>query len=106
MDEIPVVSDKDATQELPHVHDDVSSLANYFDVKPDEQSDRLKELASYLRNGKTEYSSFDMMRDLRDLMFKLGTPPIGTTQFDHAYSYAKLNGAIRSMEEQRVRMER
>ena len=75
-----------------HVDVKTDSLAGYFDVdgtNPKYQ-DKLKVIGQYLRGDTKEYDDIDMMRDLRNLMFKLGTPSMGTSLLDHAYAYSKI----------------
>lgn len=91
-----------------HVVNDVEPVKNYFkvyDPDPDQQM-KLTTLASYLRGDKKEYNEIEMSRDLTNLMFKLGTPPLGASILDHAYNYAKIARQIKDLESERAKFER
>lgn len=86
---------------------DPSPVASYFEiVNPDEkQAAKVKDITEYLRNGRKEYDQIDNIRDLKDLLHKIGTPPLGETIFDMAWQYAKINSQIRGLEAERARLE-
>lgn len=83
-------------------------VASYFNiVNPDgRESEKLADINKYLRGDKKEYDQIDNLRDLRELLNKLGTPPIGETLFDMAYQYARINSSIRQLENEKSRFER
>lgn len=83
-------------------------VASYFSiVNPDEkQASKLEAISTYLRGDKKEYDQIDMIRDLKNVLFKLGTPPVGETLFDMVWQYAKINSQISQLEAEKSRFER
>lgn len=91
-----------ATQELPHIHDEYAPLRNYFDIHDpsDTTVGKFKTIYEYLRSGKNEYSEFDLVRDIKDVQFKLGSTPVGQSRLDQLYAYAKLASQARQIDEE------
>lgn len=101
-------SQPEATQELPHVHDNFSSLRSYFDISDpsDKTQAKFKDIYEYFRGDKKEYQDFDLIRDLRDAQFKLGTTPMGESRLDQIHRYATLMRQSKQLEEELRSMSR
>lgn len=96
-------SSSTTSETLPSVHDDTAPIANYLGItSPNEASQsKINTIAQYLRGDKKEYTDIDLLTDLRGTMFKLGNPPIGTSQLDFLYNYAKLDNQIIQLQKQK-----
>lgn len=94
--------------ELNHVDVKTDSIASYFDVdgKDATTQQRLETIAKFLRSDTKEYDDIDMLRDLKHLMFKLGSPRMGTSMLTHAYEYAKIASQIAQSQKELERYER
>lgn len=99
----PKVESVSTTDKLPSVQDDTSSVANYLGISDpsSEAQSKIDAIAKYLRGDKKEYTDIDMLTDLKGTMFKLGNPPIGTSQLDFLYNYAKLDAQIDVLQKQK-----
>lgn len=88
------------TAEPSHIHDNYAPLRSYFDINdPSDQTvGKFKTIYEYLRGDKDEYNEFDLMRDMRDLQFKLGSTNLGETRVDQVYRYAKLASQAKQIE--------
>lgn len=106
-DEIVVTPKETATTttEPAYQVDETAAIARYFEITdPSGQAkNKMNTIKDYLRGDKKEYDDFDMLRDLKATMFKLGTAPIGTSELDHLYNYAKIQRQIDSLEKERER---
>lgn len=92
-----------STSNLPTVHDESAPIASYLGISDpsDSAKAKLTTITDYLRNDKKEYSDIDLLTDLKGTMFKLGNPPIGTSQLDFLYNYAKLDSQIMNLQKQK-----
>jgi hypothetical protein len=96
------------SSEPAHVHDDFAPLRNYFDIHDpsDVTTGRFKDIYEYLRHDKGEYSEFDLIRDVKDLSFKLGTPALGESRLDQMHRFAKLSRQARDIQKEIEGMQR
>lgn len=97
-------STSSSTSELPHVNTDTAFISNYLDydgVASEKMQAKMNDIYKHLRGDKNEYSEIDGLNDLRHLMFKLGTPPIGTSKLDHLFGYVKIQNRIDDLERER-----
>jgi hypothetical protein len=85
-----------STSEPANVDTDTAPISNYFGINDADatQKDKMSSVAQYLRADNKEYDQIDMLRDLKGLLFKLGTPPLGQSQLDMLYNYAKIAGRM------------
>lgn len=92
-----------STGKLPTTHNESAPVANYLNIAnpSTEAQAKLDTITKYLRGENKEYSDIDLLTDLRGTMFKLGNPPIGTTQLDFLYNYAKLDAQIEALQSQK-----
>jgi hypothetical protein len=86
-----------------HSVDDLAPVASYFGVDKAIEASKLSTIARNLRGDTKEMDEIDLMKALRDTMWKLGDPPLGSTALDHAYEFAKLDNQIRSLEEEKAK---
>ena len=93
----PIVSKPDAQ---PFVRNENAALQNYFGLEEGDSTDKLDTIREYLRGDNKEYTELQLLSDLRGLVNKLGNAPIGTSQFMHIYTYAKLAKQARSIEQE------
>lgn len=83
--------------------DDVRPIANYFGVDSTAEATKLTTIARNLRGDNNDMDEVDLLKALRETMWKLGDPPLGSTALDHAYEYVKLDNQIKSLEEEKAR---
>lgn len=70
-----------------------SEVANLFDLKPSEASefkDNINILIDYAKSQTDDHSPEGIKWAIRDLEFKLGTPPLGEKSINYLTMYAKL----------------
>lgn len=101
----------DTTATLPeasrsHSVDDIAPIASYFRVDATVEANKLSTIAHFLRGDNRDMDEIDLLAGLRSAMWKLGDPPLGSSELDHAYEYAKLGRQIKEMETERARYER
>jgi hypothetical protein len=88
---------------LPNTVDDLRPIASYFGVDPNTEGSKLSAIARNLKGDSKDMDEIDIMKSLRDVMWKLGEPPLGSSHLQHAYEYAKLDNQIRNLQEERQR---
>lgn len=96
-------ADGSAVAEPSASSDIIGPVAGYFGIgDPDPvQQMKLETISRLLQKEGQEYNEIDMVRDLRNYMFKLGTPPLGGSVLDHAYHFAKIQNQIKGLESER-----
>jgi hypothetical protein len=96
------------SQELPHNHENYGSLKSYFDISDpsDKTVGKFKSIYEYFRGDKGEYGDFDLLRDIKDTAFKLGTPALGETRLDQVHRYITLMARAKEIDNEMKAMTR
>lgn len=82
------------------VHVPTTALESFLGASPDD-TDKLTQIADFLRSGKSEFTDIDLLQAARSLETRLGLPQIGQKRVDMLYNYAKLQGQIDGLEKER-----
>lgn len=84
-------------------------IATLFDLKPNEAEsfkDKIDVLIDYAKSMTDDHSSEGLRWAVRDLSYRVGTPPLGEKMINHLVLYAKLKTDRSKLDEQIAKIER
>lgn len=79
---------------------EVLPLAGFLGADAAKDHDALSEIASYVRDGKKEFSDIDLLNEIRHIEVRLGAPKIGERRLDKVLRYVKLQSTARDVDRQ------